>query len=299
MKFNRKLISILGLTSLFCILYLQQLRIIENSDLLRGPKFAYVFYITNSNYACSAAINAKKLKGLISPSISIVFMILDSFKLPKYVESLADELDLKIKPVPWLRPPNDSAPWYNDCMTKLNVFGLEEYDRIIYLDADTLIFKSMDLLFHLPSYPFVAPRCGWFEHLVVTSALMVIEPSRKLLQDRIISNYYDENGYVKYLSHYDMDVIHREFAGDAFLLPYYFGILDKWWENINQQISFIDRFANLTELATTVYSVHFSAGKPWEFNSADYRTRWPEAHPFFFQIWDEWYHRRDLTCGIE
>ena len=40
---------------------------------------------------------------------------------------------------------------YADCWTKLIMWEMEEYDYLVYLDADMLVAKNIDHLFHLPT----------------------------------------------------------------------------------------------------------------------------------------------------
>lgn len=64
--------------------------------------------------------------------------------------------------------------------TKLYVFGLEAYSRLIYLDADTVVKKNIDHLF----------RCGAFCAVLrhserFNSGVMVLTPSTALLKDML------------------------------------------------------------------------------------------------------------------
>ncbi|GAA5927586.1 glycosyltransferase family 8 protein [Sporobolomyces koalae] len=61
-------------------------------------------------------------------------------------------------------------------LTKLHAFRLSQYDRIIFLDADTLVLRPLSHLFEL-SAPFsAAPDQGWPD--AFNSGVMVFEPSR-------------------------------------------------------------------------------------------------------------------------
>lgn len=41
----------------------------------------------------------------------------------------------------------EDRPWFNTTFSKLHVFGLTEYDKIVYLDADVLLLANVDELF--------------------------------------------------------------------------------------------------------------------------------------------------------
>lgn len=40
-----------------------------------------------------------------------------------------------------------NRPWFNTTFSKLHVFGLTEFDKIVYLDADLLLLSNIDELF--------------------------------------------------------------------------------------------------------------------------------------------------------
>lgn len=81
-------------------------------------------------------------------------------------------------------------------LQKLAIYGLEEFDKLIFLDADTYIYKNLDHLFdypHLTGVPDGINRNTGNDKFVtgdnyfkkINAGMLVIEPS-KLLLDRII-----------------------------------------------------------------------------------------------------------------
>eukprot|EP01117_Protostelium_nocturnum_P011125 TRINITY_DN4040_c0_g1_i1.p1 TRINITY_DN4040_c0_g1~~TRINITY_DN4040_c0_g1_i1.p1 ORF type:complete len:515 (+),score=88.39 TRINITY_DN4040_c0_g1_i1:235-1779(+) len=65
-------------------------------------------------------------------------------------------------------------------MSKLNMFNLVEYEKIVYLDADTMMLKNSDELFNCGDF------CAVFINpCIFNSGVMVISPSTKLFQDMI------------------------------------------------------------------------------------------------------------------
>lgn len=51
--------------------------------------------------------------------------------------------------------------FYAECWTKLRMWEMEEHERLIYLDADMLVCRNIDHLFHLPhSFFWAAPDCA-------------------------------------------------------------------------------------------------------------------------------------------
>ncbi|KAF1814883.1 nucleotide-diphospho-sugar transferase [Eremomyces bilateralis CBS 781.70] len=57
-------------------------------------------------------------------------------------------VDLLLPDTPWLSPATDR---YDDQFTKLRLFGLEQYDRILYVDNDMLLTRCLDPIFDEPA----------------------------------------------------------------------------------------------------------------------------------------------------
>jgi len=60
-------------------------------------------------------------------------------------------------------------------LTKLHVFRLISYKKIIFLDADVLVLRPISHLFRLPCSFAAVPDVGWPD--IFNSGLMLLEPS--------------------------------------------------------------------------------------------------------------------------
>ena len=60
-------------------------------------------------------------------------------------------------------------------MTKLHVFRLTQFEKVLYLDADTLVLRPLSHLFRLPYRFAAAPDVGWPD--AFNSGVFVAEPS--------------------------------------------------------------------------------------------------------------------------
>ena len=70
--------------------------------------------------------------------------------------------------------------------SKMNVFGLEQYERILYLDSDTLVIENMHELLEsklTPAFSAVPEKKGLEPEF--NAGLMVIEPSKAMMRDMI------------------------------------------------------------------------------------------------------------------
>lgn len=55
--------------------------------------------------------------------------------------------DIPKQRVEYIEPPSllvDNEPRFRDCWTKLRVFELVQYERVVLMDADMLVVRNMD-----------------------------------------------------------------------------------------------------------------------------------------------------------
>ncbi len=136
-----------------------------------------------------------------------------------------------------------------DNFCKLELWRLEEYQRIVFLDADTLVVKNIDRLFGYPQFS-AAPNL--YESLVdmhrLNSGVFVASPSSETYADML--QVLDEPG--KRWRRTDQTFLETYFP-DWHGLPYTFNTL--------QYVYF-----NLPELWhwPSINVVHYQYEKPWE-----------------------------------
>ncbi len=71
--------------------------------------------------------------------------------------------------------PTLGRPDLSKALSKLHVFRLTQYDKVIFFDADTLALRPLSSLFSLTDNFAAAPDSGWPDSF--NSGLMVLEPS--------------------------------------------------------------------------------------------------------------------------
>merc|ERR1712093_716952 len=114
---------------------------------------AWVTLLTRTNYIAGAVLLAHSLQKHKS---KYPLIILYTPSLPKEcLPALRHEVSLSnaiLRPTEALIPKeqrNLIAARFEDTWTKLRTFELFEYERLVFLDADMLVFRSMDELFDL------------------------------------------------------------------------------------------------------------------------------------------------------
>lgn len=100
---------------------------------------------------------------------SYPLIVLATEGLPTVSRDLIRSYDIEIVDVPHLAPAegqhsgfHPSFARFNDVWTKLAVFGLEQFDRIVLIDADMIFLRGMDELFEMEledDWIAAAPAC--------------------------------------------------------------------------------------------------------------------------------------------
>jgi glycogenin len=150
-----------------------------------GPSCAYVTLISTEEYVVGARVVQRMLRhfGSSAPMIAMV-----QKGLPLEVQ-LDLEIDgwqvIHVTPLP---NPNVARvrdrPWFATTYSKLHVFGLTQFDVVVFIDADTLPLANLDALFHMnTSYFAAAPEM--MPPDTFNTGLMVVRPS-PALRDRVM-----------------------------------------------------------------------------------------------------------------
>ncbi len=210
--------------------------------------FAYVTLVARRKYVDGAVCLAKTLKRhSIHPLIAMI-CDLDSEDIQKL--EAAGVTCRVVDIIPSVNAGiGDNKPRLEDftyTYTKIHAFGYEEYDRLIYIDSDTIIMKSIDHLFTSVRTDFAAcAQTPYFEH-VFNSGMMVFKPSRVLFEDLIAKK----------------DILPTCDGGDQGFFNEYF----KKWEKLDIKYNAGKRiFSDRREQwdAMDHHVIHFVGGKPW------------------------------------
>jgi alpha-N-acetylglucosamine transferase len=157
--------------------------------------------------------------------------------------------------------------------TKLRIFGLIEFKKIIFLDADMIILRNIDHLFERPhmsacnSGGEIEKYKGW---RYFNSGLMVIEPAKELFDDMIskIGKIETEKnkGDQAFLHAYYSDWPNKP----KLHLPHVYNVLIT---HLNDYINEHDYTIEHESGKTPMYVLHYvGSKKPWNVkkNSAEY-----------------------------
>lgn len=191
---------------------------------------AIAFYAARDEYMCSTIINVARLEWLgTDPSIDRIVIIPKTYTPKERHLAALKACSVHIVEAPALTgPDNDTELFYRDCMAKLFIFSLADYQRIVYMDADSIVRRNLDWMFDLPEVDVAAPRAYWIDpgrprdgcedkdphvghlpyvglQMKFTSALMVIMPSERTWM-RLRNKYFPVDGPAR-LAHGMFDMV--------------------------------------------------------------------------------------------
>ena len=138
---------------------------IMNFTELRSHKpknnFSFMFYSTNIRYLCNCFILVSTIQENIENKSNIYnfdynILVPNSMVQTSYIMK-ANKLKIKLINVEKKLYSNNQQSHWADSLTKFYVFAQTQYERIVYLDCDSLVKKDITHLFHLPKHFLYAP----------------------------------------------------------------------------------------------------------------------------------------------
>jgi alpha-N-acetylglucosamine transferase len=184
---------------------------------------------------------------------------------------------------------------WSESYTKLLIFNLTQYDRVLHLDSDSTILEPMDELFLLPPSPVVMPRAYWFDddrRELFTTGLMLVQPSKTGFS-RIMRTAKEARK-----EEYDMEIMNNIYGDTAEVLPHRPYILvsgefrakshDKYLRGDDGDDEEPVEEWDATDVFNEAKFVHFSdwpVAKPWRYNSPMFkRLHEPKCGKLLHQV---------------
>ncbi|KAH6828972.1 plant glycogenin-like starch initiation protein 3 [Perilla frutescens var. hirtella] len=236
---------------------------------------AYVTVLHSSeSYVCGAITLAQSL--IRTRTRRDLLLLLDtSISEPKRVALSRAGWSLRfIKRIRNPRAEKDSYNEYN--YSKFRLWQLTDYDKLIFIDADIIVLRNIDLLFHFPQMT----ATGNDAH-IFNSGIMVIEPS---------------NCTFRMLMHRRKEIISYNGGDQGYLNEIFV-----WWHRLPRRVNFLKNFWSNSSIEAAVknqlfgseppklYSIHYLGLKPW-LCYRDYDCNWDIADQHVYASDDA--HRR-------
>ncbi|KAK2000300.1 glucose N-acetyltransferase [Colletotrichum falcatum] len=187
-------------------------------------RFAYVQYVTNSQYLCNSVMFFERLDHVRSKA-DRVMMYPSAMLDPQATEGTTadaklvirarDVYGVKLVPIT-VQHRQSTDPTWEDSFTKLLAFNQTQYDRVLSLDSDSTLLQNVDELFLLPPAAVAMPLAYWLypEKDILSSQVMLVTPSAAefaRVKDRIDNGPQDE---------YDMEIVNTLYRDTALIIPH-------------------------------------------------------------------------------
>lgn len=254
---------------------------------------AYATVLHSSEaYVCGAITLAQSLRKT-GTKRDLVLLIDNSISIPKR-EALA-AAGWKIRIIKRIRNPRAEKKTYNEYnYSKFRLWQLTDYDKIIFIDADIIVLRNLDLLFHFPQMSATGNDIWIFN-----SGIMVIEPS---------------NCTFRILMSKRKEIVSYNGGDQGFLNEVYV-----WWHRLPRRVNFLKNFWANTTLEASVknhlfgadppklYAIHYLGLKPWACYR-DYDCNWDignqrvyasdVAHERWWKLHDSMDDKLQKFCGL-
>ncbi|KAK7277925.1 hypothetical protein RJT34_22944 [Clitoria ternatea] len=259
---------------------------------IRVPRLAYVTVLHSSEaYVCGAIALAqsilqteKKTKSTFQNNnyTRDLLLLADESIGPRSTRGLTSA-GWKIKRIKRISNPFAEKGSYNEWnYSKLRVWQLTMYDKIIFLDADLLVLKKIDNFFVYPQLA-AAPN----DLTLFNSGMMVIEPSMCMF-DELMKKTLEVKSYN---------------GGDQGLVNEVF----TWWHRLPTKVNYLKSFQEEEEVSKDLYVIHYLGLKPW-MCYRDYDCNWDMqllhvfasdlAHNKWWQVYDNMPKELQSYCGV-
>ncbi|CAG7891877.1 unnamed protein product [Brassica rapa] len=141
-----------------------------------SSKEAYVTLLYGDEFLLGVRVLGKSIRDTGSDK-DMVALVSDG--VSDYSKKLLKADGWKVEKISLLANPNQVHPTrFWGVYTKLKIFNMTDYNKVVYLDADTIVVKNIDDLFKCSKF------CANLKHSErLNSGVMVVEPSQALFND--------------------------------------------------------------------------------------------------------------------
>ncbi|KAK3058319.1 hypothetical protein LTR09_001397 [Extremus antarcticus] len=203
-------------------------------------RLAYVQYATDTHTLCNALMIFEALKRLGSKA-DRALLYPEEWDSPssgsdarngQMLKRARKDYGVKLRPIQLLSINGPAEPGtfkhpsdYGTSITKFRLFELDEYDRVLHFDGDSILQQHLDELFQLPPTAMAMVRAYWSDRprdsWPLATTLMLLKPDiaetknlYETLQWRRLQPDRDDS------RHYDSDLLNDRFGSSALVLPH-------------------------------------------------------------------------------
>nr|XP_027103286.1 putative UDP-glucuronate:xylan alpha-glucuronosyltransferase 5 [Coffea arabica] len=257
-----------------------------SNSILQQPREAYVTVLHSSeDYLCGAIVLGQSI--INSKSKKDMILLADSSISSESSKALR-HAGWKIKRIERIKSPNAGKNAYNKYnYSKLRIWLLTEYDKVMFIDSDMLVFQNLDEFFLYPQL-----SAAENNRHIFNSGVMLIEPSRCTFETMMEKRF----------------TIVSYNGGDQGFLNEIF----RWWHRWPNKANFLKDFSNIDCGPDHLYpknthAMHYLGVKPW-MCYRDYDCNWDiednqrfasdSAHAKWWQVFDSMPNKLKPVCVL-
>ncbi|XP_076931815.1 putative UDP-glucuronate:xylan alpha-glucuronosyltransferase 5 [Bidens hawaiensis] len=249
------------------------------------PREAYVTVLHSSEtYVCGAIALAQSI--LQTNSTKDLILLADDSISPKSIRGLK-AAGWKIKLIERIRSPHAKKNAYNEYnYSKLRIWQLIKYDKVMFIDADLIVLNNLDKFF---SYPQLSAAGN--DRYMFNSGLVLIEPSQCMF-NTLMENIFTFGSY---------NGGDQGFLNEAFT----------WWHRFHSTVNHLKVFHDpdnpTREIPDNLFTVHYLGLKPWVCYK-DYDCNWDmldrrryasdSAHKQWWKVYEAMPSNLKPFCGL-
>jgi glycogenin glucosyltransferase len=148
-------------------------------------RYCYVSLLSTDSYLPGARVLHYSLQAT-NPAHPFLLLVTPNVSAAVRAELAAIEIPYRVLDQSLLAPASPKEPRWSFTFSKLHIFGLVEFDKLVFLDADMLVRQNIDELFQQPHLSAVnaggrLPECSSWTQF--NSGLLVVEPSTAQFED--------------------------------------------------------------------------------------------------------------------
>lgn len=236
-----------------------------------SPRYAYVTILSDEYLKGALALNQS-----IKDRCQYPLLVL-CYDVSKETQEILRQNEIEFRMVPMITSPFESAK-YRGVYTKLHIFNLTEFDKIIFLDSDTIVVRNIDRLFELDS-EFAATALKGVA-LITTQfspGLMLVKPDaekfNELMALRLTTPTYDGG---------DQGFLNVVFANKWYRIP------DEY--HVTKRI-FMYHKNMWNELRSSMCVIHYPSAKPWHTARNSFDEGYEEVEAVWHSIYERVQHK--------
>ncbi len=182
---------------------------------LSSDSCAYVTVVTNNMFFGGLKVMVKSLKRTktVVPIYVVVPVSMEESLVTKICH-LGVEV-IKCEPINISKEAVQNNPnqGWNETFFKLNIMRLIQFEKIVFIDADTIVMRNVDKLFEFPSLSGTTTgKAGHPDWCGLNSGVMVLEPNENAFKELVgLIPSVIEDRISQGLGYGDQDVFHAWF----------------------------------------------------------------------------------------